>query len=258
MDLKLILKGFIVGLGKIIPGVSGSMLAITLGLYEKVIDAVTNFFGNVRSNLKLLVNFGLGVFLAIIFFSKIILFLLNNYYCETMYLFLGLIFGTFIPFFKELKINKKNILIFIGCLVLMFMMFNVDNQNSFLFTPSLMNYLYVVLLGIIDAFTSIVPGISGTAIYMMLGVYEFVLEILSNPFSLNFVIYGVGLIFGIVIVCYLMNYLFKTKKSETMSAVFAFMVGSILILFLNLIKEINIYLIIIFIIGGVFGYLFDK
>jgi len=49
MNIKLILKGFIVGLGKIIPGVSGSMLAITLGIYENILEAVTNFFNNPKS-----------------------------------------------------------------------------------------------------------------------------------------------------------------------------------------------------------------
>lgn len=65
MNIKLILKGFIVGIGKIIPGVSGSMLAITLGIYESILEAVTNFFSNIKKNSKLLINFSLGVFLAI-------------------------------------------------------------------------------------------------------------------------------------------------------------------------------------------------
>ena len=77
--MKLILIGFIVGIGKIIPGVSGAMLAMMLGVYEKVIDAITNFFGDVRNNTFFLMKFGLGVILAIVIFSKFILFLLHNY-----------------------------------------------------------------------------------------------------------------------------------------------------------------------------------
>ena len=99
MNLILILKGFIVGIGKIIPGVSGSMLAITLGVYERVLEAITNFFSNPKQNIKLLVNFSFGLFLAIIFFSRLILFSLNNYYDETMFLFIGL--------FRMINSNKK-------------------------------------------------------------------------------------------------------------------------------------------------------
>lgn len=258
MNLFLILKGFIVGLGKIIPGVSGSMLAMTLGIYENVLEAITNFFANPKKHFKLLLNFGIGVFLAIIIFSKIILFLLTNYYNETMYLFLGLILGTLIPFSKNLKLNLKNILIFFIFLSLMFLMTYLDTSTKFIFTGSLFHYLYIILLGIIDAFTSIVPGISGTAIFMMLGVYEFVLGILASPFSILFILYLLGMVFGIVVICYIMNYLLKNRKEETHSIIFAFMVGSILILFLDLLKALNIYLIVVFLIGVFFGFYFDK
>lgn len=258
MNLFLILKGFIVGLGKIIPGVSGSMLAMTLGIYENVLEAITNFFANPKKHSKLLLNFGIGVFLAIIIFSKIILFLLTNYYYETMYLFLGLILGTLIPFSKNLKLNLKNILIFFIFFSLMFLMTYLDTSTKFIFTGSLFNYLYIILLGIIDAFTSIVPGISGTAIFMMLGVYEFVLGILASPFSILFILYLLGMVFGIVVICYIMNYLLKNRKEETHSIIFAFMVGSILILFLDLLKALNIYLIVVFLIGVFFGFYFDK
>ncbi len=258
MDLKLILKGFIVGVGKIIPGVSGSMLAITLGVYEEIMEAVTHFFDNSKKHFKLLFNFGMGVFFAIIIFSKIILFLLNNYYSETMYLFLGLILGTLIPFSKNLKINFKNLFIFLVFLGLMFLIMCYDSSTKFLFTGSICNYLYTALLGGIDAVTSIVPGISGTAIFMVLGVYEYILSILANPFSLAFIIYLFGMIGGLILICYVMYYLLRNKREETHSIIFAFMVGSILMLFLNIIKEINIFLIIIFVIGILGGICFDK
>lgn len=258
MNLKLILKGFIVGIGKIIPGVSGSMLAMTLGIYENVLEAVTNFFDNSKKHFKLLFNFGIGVFLAIIIFSKIILFLLNNYYNETMYLFLGLIFGTLIPFSKNLKLSLKNIIIFIVFLSLILLITYLDTSQKFIFTGSIFNYIYTAILGSIDAVTSIVPGISGTAIFMALGVYEFVLSILASPFSLVFVIYMLGMVGGLIAICYVMNYFLKNKKEETHSIIFAFMVGSIIMLFLTLFKEINIFLIIIFVIGVFFGFYFDK
>jgi len=167
MNLILILKGFIVGIGKIIPGVSGSMLAMTLGIYENVLEAVTNFFDNPKKHFKLLLNFGIGVFLAIIIFSKIILFLLTNYYNETMYLFLGLILGTLIPFSKNLKLNLKNILIFFIFLSLMFLTTYLDTSTNFIFTGTVFNYLYVIVLGIIDAFTSIVPGLVFTPFFLI-------------------------------------------------------------------------------------------
>ena len=258
MNIKLILKGFIVGLGKIIPGVSGSMLAITLGIYENILEAVTNFFNNPKKHSKLLVNFGIGVFLAIIFFSKLILFLLNNYYEPTMYLFLGLIVGTLLPFTKELKWNIKNFILFIVFLSLTFILSFISTNTNFIFNGNLLDYIYTSFLGSIDAFTSIVPGISGTAIFMLLGSYEYVLKILSNPFSLLFIIYGIGLILGIIIICYIMNYLLKYKRNETNIVIFAFMISSVGILLIGIKNFFNIFMLLMFIIGIIIGYIFDK
>lgn len=258
MNLKLILKGFIVGIGKIIPGVSGSMLAYSLGIYEPLMEAVTNFFNNTKKNSKFLLNFGIGVFLAIILFSKTILFLLNNYYKETMYLFLGLIIGTLIPFCKNLKINKKNIFIFLTTIILFLIISSSFKINEFIYNGSFIHKLYIILLGGIDAITSIIPGISGTAIFMMLGSYEFVLTILSSPISSQFIFYGTGLFVGIILTCYLMNYLIKNKREETNSFVFALMITSIGLLLSKLNHTFNFTILILFIFGIIIGYKFDK
>lgn len=258
VDLKLMFKGLIVGIGKIIPGVSGSMLAITLGVYDKVLEAVTNFFDNPKKNAKLLFNFALGVLLAIILFSKLILFLLNNYYQPTMYLFLGLIVGTLLPFTKELKWNLKNniiFLVFFG-LTLIFA-FKTTNIN-YVFGSNILDYLYTALLGVIDAFTSIVPGISGTAIFMLLGSYEFVLQVLANPFSLLFIVYGVGMMLGIIIICYIMHYLLKNKRQETNMAILAFMISSVLMLLMSIKDFFSVFMILMFGVGVFMGYFFDK
>lgn len=257
MNLKLILKSFIVGIGKIIPGVSGSMLAITLGIYESIIEAITNFFSNTKANLKLLLNFSIGIFLAILLFSRLLIFLLNNYYEVTMYLFLGLIVGTLLPFTKELKFTQKNTLVFLIFLIITLILTFVTTTNNYVFNNNILDYVYTFFLGVIDAFTSIIPGISGTIIFMLLGSYEYVLSILANPFNFIFIIYGVGMISGIIIICHIMRYLLKHYKDTTCIAIFAFMVSSITILFLSLKNFLNPFLFIIFILGAIGGYMLE-
>ena len=93
--LILIFKGMIIGVGQIIPGVSGGMLAISLGLYEKGVDAISNIFSDLKDNVKFLCSVGFGVVISVIIFSKIIKYLLINFYLHTMLLFIGLIFGTY-------------------------------------------------------------------------------------------------------------------------------------------------------------------
>ena len=97
----LILKGIIIGIGKIIPGVSGSMLAISMGIYQKLIDSVNNIFKYPKENFKFLFKITIGVIISIVFFSNIILNSLNKYYIITMFFFIGLIIGGF----NDIKLN---------------------------------------------------------------------------------------------------------------------------------------------------------
>ena len=89
MDIKLILKGFLIGIGKIIPGFSGALLAISFNVYDKLINSITNFFSNKNENIIFLLNLSIGIISGIILFSKIILYLLNNYYLYTTIFFTG-------------------------------------------------------------------------------------------------------------------------------------------------------------------------
>ncbi len=258
MSLKLIIQGFIVGIGKIIPGVSGAMLAMFMGIYEPLMEAVTRFFDDKKRHFYLLFNFGIGLFLAIILFSKIILFLLSNYYYVTIYLFLGLIMGTVFRFKKQVSFNRKNKFLFVISFMILFIIPFFESNELFAFQKNIFHYLYVIVLGGIDAVTSIVPGISGTAIFMMLGSYEFVLNVLGNPFSILFVLYFLGLVIGVILTCYVMYYLLKKWNNETNVVIFAISLSSVFMLFLSVCNTINIFLILIFAVGVFAGYQLDK
>ena len=256
--LKLIIQGFIVGIGKIIPGVSGSMMAIFMGIYEPIIEAIVHFFDDKKRHFKLLFGFGIGFFLAITLFSRVILFLLEHYYNIVIYLFLGLILGATLKFRKKIIFKKKEAILFIGVFFLFLTISLFPHSTVYVFKNNLLHYLYVIILGSIDAISSIVPGISGTAIFMMLGSYEFVLHILANPFSLLFLIYLLGVVKGAIGISYLMIYLFRKWKNEVYTIIFALSIGSFLLLFLTVESSFNLYLLFIMILGIILGTFFDK
>ena len=256
--LKLIIQGFIVGIGKIIPGVSGSMMAIFMGIYEPIIEAIVHFFDDKKRHFKLLFGFGIGFFLAITLFSRVILFLLEHYYNIVIYLFLGLILGATLKFRKKIIFKKKEAILFIGVFFLFLTIFLFPHSTVYVFKNNLLHYLYVIILGSIDAISSIVPGISGTAIFMMLGSYEFVLHILANPFSFLFLIYLLGVVKGAIGISYLMIYLFRKWKNEVYTIIFALSIGSFLLLFLTVESSFNLYLLFIMILGIILGTFFVK
>ena len=88
--LMLILKGMIIGIANIIPGVSGGTLMITLGIYQDVIETISHFFKDLKKSLKLVIPLGIGMVLSILILSKIIKLCLEKYPFPTTFFFIGL------------------------------------------------------------------------------------------------------------------------------------------------------------------------
>ena len=80
----LFLKGLMIGLCKVIPGVSGAILAILLGVYDEAILKINSFFKNKKESFKYLFPLGWGILLSIFLGSNLVLFLTENYYLYTM------------------------------------------------------------------------------------------------------------------------------------------------------------------------------
>ena len=245
----LMLKGFIIGLCKIIPGVSGSLVALNLGIYENLIYSISNFFKDIKGNFTFLSTIGIGIFLSIIIGSNIISYFLNNHFFITMIVFIGLLIGSTINILKNTK-NKKEYIITIITFILMFSLFFIKNDGQYVYTNSLINNLYIILLGFIDAATTIIPAVSGTAIFMILGSYNIYLLIFSNPLS-NMkltILFFMGLFIGIILVSKLMNNLLQKKKEIIYPIINGFFLSSILFLLIETLKKLenNNVLIIFF------------
>ena len=97
------LKGILVGMGGIAPGLSGSVLLVILGLYQKTITAIGTIFKNFKKNVIFLFPLFLGFGVGVLLFSKVIDFFLNNFEMYTRFAFLGLVIGTVPLFYKEVK-----------------------------------------------------------------------------------------------------------------------------------------------------------
>ena len=259
----LIIKGFIIGIAKIIPGVSGSLVALNLGLYERGIEAISNFFNNVKSNMIFLLNVGIGIIISIIIGSKVIDYALLKFYFPTMLLFIGLLIGTIPNLFKKANIKSKNEwFYFITIFILMLIFTTLKANNNFIYIDNLKNNLYVILIGFIDALTMIIPGISGTATFMIMGCYDFFLSIFANLTNINNLIdnikivmlFMIGLGLGIIIITKLMSYLLNNKKDIIYPIITSFSVSSIVFLMLQVlntkIKLIELLIgIVLFLLG---------
>lgn len=252
----LVIKGLIIGIGKIIPGVSGSMLAISLGIYQKLINSINNIFTQPKENFKFLFKISIGVIISIVFFSKIIMSCLNNYYLITIFFFIGLIIGGFDDIKDNIK--KRNNYLTITSFIIITCLGLITINNDVNIESKTLNFIYFVFIGFIDALTTVIPGISGTATLMMLGAYTKVIKTFSTILDLYYfknnlliiIPFIIGFISGIIFTSKLVEYLFKHYKSKTYSSILGFSVATVVLM---LIKSLNhFYTIKDLIIGIIF------
>ena len=230
--LILLCKGFIIGIAKIIPGVSGAIMAMSFGVYERLVSIMSRPTKIRFLDIVFIFFLGIGAALGIGFFSKGVKWCLNAFYFPTILLFSGLISGGLSDILLEIKKDKfymTKILVFIICFSLIYYLIdirgiNIQLENNFLF----------FLLGIIEAFTTVIPGISGTAIFMALGLYEKLLNIFEKVSCFNFDItifmFFLGFIISTIVISKVITYLFNKYKSFAYTGVLAFMISSLLIM----------------------------
>ena len=254
MNIFIILKGILIGIAKIVPGLSGAVLMISFNLYDKAIDAITNFFCNVKKNFFFLFNLGIGVLIGIVFFSNILKYFINNYYAYTTSLFIGLILGGIPVIGKNINKSKFDCLFFIISFILMLMLSISNVNNSYIIKNNFIDIIIFFISGLLEAFGTVVPGVSSTALLMIVGIYNIYINILSNFYDFEYIIknisfivsFGLGLFIGIILISSLVDYLFKNYKSITFSVIMGISLCSLLLLFVNVLFYINsIYMFVI-------------
>lgn len=261
------LKGILVGVGNIAPGVSGGALALIMGIYEDMVDAVGNFLKDIKKNFLFLLPIGMGAALGIVVFSGIIDYFLESNPTPTAYLFAGLITGTVPVLFRQA--NKKGFKV--GYLVPMLITFAcalylvfagtgftvTELPTKMAITPE--NMLMLVVYGFILAGSIVIPGISGSVLLMLLGVYRIILTAIKTLDIIIIAPTAIGLGLGVLLFAKLMGFLLKRYHGITYYAVIGFVIGSIPeFLPAVAINKSGIFSIVLFIIGMLSSYLISR
>lgn len=223
--MRLFLIGCIIGIGKVLPGISGSVLAIRLGVYEKVMNAILNFKQKPKENLSFLGILGMGFLFATIFVSKVLLQLFLNYGMLLKIIFILFII-TGIPDLIK-KSNSFRITLF--AFLITSSLFLLPQGN--LPIQPLISYF---LMGLIESFSTIIPGISGTIIFLSLGWYEEILTLFSELYLFPYgkiIPFALGIVVGGYFLLKLMNYLFENYSESLYSAILGFLVSSLFFVF---------------------------
>lgn len=265
--LYLFLSGILIGTGMVIPGVSGAVIAVILGVYDKAINSLNNLAKNFKKNIIFLIILGVGILVGAIWFSNILMFLYKKHEVITKFSFIGLILGG-IPFlFKEIKKNheKVNIKLLVITFLTSIILFILSNGIINLKIDPNGNFFTLFLAGLIYSIGKVIPGISGSFLLIIIGMYEFVLSIMSHPITFGLlnlskvIPFIIGLILGIIVLLKIISYLLENHFGKTYSIIIGFVLGSVISLIPTYFSLNNILIgIIVMILSFILSYKLIK
>ncbi len=226
--MKRFLKGIVVGLGGVAPGLSGSVLLIIFGLYQQTLEALGTLFRDFKKNLRFLLPLVAGMFLGVLLFSRVIDLCLDRFEVPTRYCFLGLILGTLPMVWKEVRKDGFGAGYYLVVLLAAAggTWFFTMNPEGFpqVTDPTLVQS---VLLGVAVAATAIIPGVDPAVFLTTLGFYEMYVHALA---TLELGILGpmvVGLALGAMGISLVMSLLFRLAYTAVYSVIFGIFLSMI-------------------------------
>ena len=269
--LILFIKGFILGVANVIPGVSGGTLAVSLGLYERVLECVTTLFKKFKENLTFIMPNALGIGVAILSTSKLVTYALTNFKAQTIFLFVGLIFGGISLIMKKVKGQKSFFNICVLCIVFIFVLgLNFVKTDTFSISFTNMNiidYVLLALVGFIASSAMVIPGISGSFVLMVFGYYEKIMATISHLTTFKNIgqdliiitVFGIGVLLGILFMAKLITKLIEKNEVRTYFAIMGFVLSSIVVLLIEIGNfKFNFTNIATSILAFLWGYLLSR
>ncbi len=272
--LEIFFIGILMGSADILPGISGGTIALITGIYERLINGISNIhFSFIKYLLKrnfkefkikmaeeidfeLFIPLILGIGLAFFFLSNIITYLIYIYPAYIYSFFLGLIFASTYILYKKLKeINIKiiGLTIISAILTYFFIGLNPINANHSLIT--------IFFSGLIAVCAMILPGISGSMILVLLGQYNYILNSLSSLNIVEIIVFMFGAIIGILGFSNILRYLIKHYENIIMALLIGVMLGTLrkpIIIITNSINNSIFYGVLFTIIGILLIIILEK
>lgn len=268
-------RGFAMGISDLIPGVSGGTIALLLGIYDDFIASVSGVFSkHFKKSIAFLLPIVIGMGLAIGSLSSVINYLLAEHPMPTMFFFFGLILGI-IPFLVRIsKIKQmytaKHWIILVVAIALLAVMafFKGDTAHGApshidLSAPMLIKYF---IAGICASSAMLLPGISGSFVLLLFGVYSTVTYSISEFVRFNFqalpvlILVGSGILVGFLVASKLITYLLQHYTYMTYAAILGLVIGSLFSVFPGLPTTGVIWLVsaMSLVLGFVISYVLGK
>lgn len=260
-----ILKGFAMGTSDLVPGVSGGTIALLLGIYNQFIASISGIFSRrFWPSFTFLIPIIIGMLLAMGSLSNLFNYLLSQHHIPTMFFFGGLIIGI-VPYLSKISNYKTSfttkhymmVIAGIAILIVITLMNNGDKHAGETLTLSTGLIIKYFIAGMCASSAMLLPGISGSFMLLVFGVYGTVMLAISEVVKLNFtglpilLAVGFGVLAGFIISSKIIQYFLTHHKLMTFALIIGFVVGSLFAVFPGLPTNIVMWFVslVVFIIG---------
>ncbi|HDE7445119.1 TPA: DUF368 domain-containing protein [Staphylococcus aureus] len=260
-----ILKGFAMGTSDLVPGVSGGTIALLLGIYNQFIASISGIFSRrFWPSFTFLIPIIIGMLLAMGSLSNLFNYLLSQHHIPTMFFFGGLIIGI-VPYLLKISNYKTSfttkhymmVIAGIAILIVITLMNNGDKHAGETLTLSTGLIIKYFIAGMCASSAMLLPGISGSFMLLVFGVYGTVMLAISEVVKLNFaglhilLAVGFGVLAGFIISSKIIQYFLTHHKLMTFALIIGFVVGSLFAVFPGLPTNIVMWFVslVVFIIG---------
>ncbi|MDU5106254.1 MULTISPECIES: DUF368 domain-containing protein [unclassified Clostridium] len=232
-----LLKGMVIGVSNIIPGVSGGTMAVVMGIYDKIIYSVNNFFKDIKRNILFLGILAIGAAIGILLFTNVIDYLIKNYNEQTNFFFIGLIIGTVPLLYKratKTRIkggNLTGLILGFAIVAALGILEKVNPEAAFLSAIFKPNAIGFFVAGFIAAATMILPGISGSFVLLLIGLYEPIIESVKSFHLINIGLVGTGVLVGFLLMTKLIERIFNKYPQTAYCIILGLVIGSVFVIY---------------------------
>ena len=220
------IQGAIIGVGAILPGVSGGVLCVAFGLYEPLMEFLTNPKKALKDNYKMFVPFFVGWALGFVLLAKVCELFFSFAPDVAIFLFFGLVCGTVPEMFKKSEeANKKTSWTpFVISLAVSYILFHIIEAGEAVSLPA--NFLTFAFCGFMWGISLIVPGLSSSTVLIYLGLYVPLTEGISS-FDFSVLLpFGIGIVVTALALARLVNMLFKNHYALISRIILGFVISS--------------------------------
>ena len=246
-----VLKGMVIGLANVIPGVSGGTMMVSMGIYDTLIWCINNLFKKFKKCIVTLLPYGIGMILAIALGAIGLKIAFTKFPLPTNALFIGLILGSLPFILKEMKGEKigwQGILIFVALFALVVVLKVIEKDNTAVITLDILTVIKLFFLGAIASATMVIPGVSGSMILKTLGYYNPIVtgaipDLLHGVTSgqwgavghnLGILLpFALGIVFGIFAIAKLIDILLRKWKGWTYCGILGMVVASPVVILMD-------------------------